>query len=135
MYLDIMENTGKFNKLTEDCVFCSYKYSLDSFGELNLEFSIENKHRKYKYYYLNIRLDAKKSHIYGNHLHRFMIIEKLRTLIEGAKLLYRLRIILRLRIPKLMIFSSFVGKKHFMCPFLNNGTVMEYGNFITEAAG
>ncbi len=64
MHLDMTENNKMFNKLAENCIFCSFKYSVDSFGELKLEFSIEKtvdgKHRKYKYRYLEIELDAKK---------------------------------------------------------------------------
>ncbi len=60
VYLDVINNAEAFKKLTENCKFISYRFSLDSFGELNLEFSIMNKNRRYKYYYLNIMLHAQK---------------------------------------------------------------------------
>ena len=47
------EDINKFNKITKNCLFMSYKYSIDSFNELSLHFSIRkiinDKYHKCKY--------------------------------------------------------------------------------------
>ena len=52
----------QFNKITKNCLFMSYKYSIDSFNELSLHFSIRkiinDKYHKCKYWGLDINLDA-----------------------------------------------------------------------------
>ncbi len=64
MDLDITDNLKAFNKITNNCLFMSYKYSVDSFGELSLGFSIRkivnNTQLNYKYWGLDIELDAEK---------------------------------------------------------------------------
>ena len=44
-------------------------------------------------------------------------------------------VVLSLRVPKLVIFSAFIGQKIFVATVLNNATVMENYDIITEAAG
>ena len=44
-------------------------------------------------------------------------------------------VILRLRVPELIIFSALVGKEPVVRADLNNGAVIEHGNLIAEAAG
>ena len=62
LYIDMRENISEFYKFTKNCIFESYKYSFDSFGELTLYFSIKKiingKYLNYKYSELEIRLDA-----------------------------------------------------------------------------
>ena len=54
LWIDMMEEMNKFNKLAKDCLFMSYKYSVSSFDELLLDFSISKiisgKYCKYKYW-------------------------------------------------------------------------------------
>ena len=56
------EDINKFNKITKNCLFMSYKYSIYSFNELSLHFSIRkiinDKYHKCKYWGLDINLDA-----------------------------------------------------------------------------
>ena len=51
-----------FNKITKNCIFMSYKYSVDSFNEITLDFEIHKgsriEYKKYKYWGLEISLDA-----------------------------------------------------------------------------
>ena len=61
--LDLTDNDIiKFNKITKNCLFMSSKYSIDSFNELTLHFSIRKivngKYHKCKYWGLSINLDA-----------------------------------------------------------------------------
>ena len=58
----MIEDMNKFNKVTKECLFMSYKYSVSSFNELLLDYSlrkiINGKYYKYKYWGLEIELDA-----------------------------------------------------------------------------
>ena len=60
--IDMIEDMRQFNKITKKCLFISYKYLVDSFNELTLDFSlrkiINGKYCKHKYYELEIELDA-----------------------------------------------------------------------------
>ncbi|MDE5715597.1 MAG: hypothetical protein K2I42_05630 [Anaeroplasmataceae bacterium] len=62
IYVDLIDNIDLFIKITKNCLFRSYKYSLDCFGEIILDFSlrklINGKYHNYKYWGLEIRLDA-----------------------------------------------------------------------------
>ena len=62
LWLDIIDNFSKFNKIINNCLLMSHKYSIDSFNELTLDFSINKivngKYLKYKYWGLEIKLDA-----------------------------------------------------------------------------
>ena len=59
LWIDMIEDVNKFNKITKDCIIRSYKYSIDSFDEIRLDFDISNsKRKKYKYWGLEISLDA-----------------------------------------------------------------------------
>lgn len=62
--IDMVAELNKFNKITKNCIFRSYKYSVDSFNELTLRFSIRKiingKYHKYKYSELDINTDAVK---------------------------------------------------------------------------
>jgi hypothetical protein len=62
LWLDMLEDINKFNKITKDCIFMSYKYSVDSFNEITLDFEIHKgsrtEYKKYKYWGLEISLDA-----------------------------------------------------------------------------
>jgi hypothetical protein len=58
----MLEDINMFNKITKDCIFMSYKYSVDSFNEITLDFEIHKgsriEYKKYKYWGLEISLDA-----------------------------------------------------------------------------
>ena len=58
----MLDNMQKFNKIIDNCLLMSHKYSVDSFNELTLYFSIRKiingKYFKYKYWGLEINLDA-----------------------------------------------------------------------------
>lgn len=60
--VDLSEGMILFDKLTNNCVFISYKYSVDSFEEITLYFDIRKvRNRKYpnnKYWGLEISMDA-----------------------------------------------------------------------------
>lgn len=60
----MLEDMIKFNKITKDCIFMSYKYYLDSFNEITLDFGIHkgsrNQYKKYKYWGLEISLDDRR---------------------------------------------------------------------------
>ena len=62
LWIDMVEEMNKFNKVTKDCLFMSYKYSVSSFNELLLEYSINRiingKYFKCKYHGLEIKLDT-----------------------------------------------------------------------------
>lgn len=62
LWFDMIVELNKFNRITKNCFYVSYKYSVDSFNELSLHFSIQKmidgKHHKYKYWGLDINLDA-----------------------------------------------------------------------------
>lgn len=62
LWIDMIENMEKFYKFTSKCSFMSYKYSIDSFNELKLDFSlrkiIDGKYYKHKYCSIEIELDA-----------------------------------------------------------------------------
>lgn len=62
LWIDMLDDANKFNKITKDCIFMSYKYSVDSFNEIILDFEIHkgsrNQYKKYKYWGLEISLDA-----------------------------------------------------------------------------
>ena len=62
LWIDMLEDINMFNKITKDCIFMSYKYSIDSFNEITLDFGIHkgsrNQYKKYKYWGLEISLDA-----------------------------------------------------------------------------
>ena len=44
------------------------------------------------------------------------------------------RVILSLGVPKLVVFSAFIGQKIFVADVLNNATVMGNYDIVTEAA-
>ena len=44
-------------------------------------------------------------------------------------------VILRLRVPKLMVFAGFIGKERFVAAFLHDPAVIKYGDGIAEPAG
>ena len=56
-YVDLLEDKNKFYKLTNGCSFMSYKYAIDSFGEIILFFNIREKN---KYFCFEISMDAEK---------------------------------------------------------------------------
>ena len=62
LWLDMLEDINMFNKITKNCIFMSYKYSVDSFNEITLDFEIHKgsriEYKKYKYWGLEISLDA-----------------------------------------------------------------------------
>lgn len=62
LWIDMLDNMQKFNKIIDNCLLMSHKYSVDSFNELTLYFSIRKiingKYFKYKYWGLEINLDA-----------------------------------------------------------------------------
>ena len=62
LWIDMIKDINKFNKVTKECLFMSYKYSISSFDELLLDYSlkkiINGKYYKYKYWGLVIELDA-----------------------------------------------------------------------------
>lgn len=62
LQLDLIDDIEKFYKVTSRCLFMSYKYSIDSFNELTLVFSlrkiVDGKYYKYKYWGIEINLDA-----------------------------------------------------------------------------
>ncbi len=62
LLIDMTEDMNKFNNVTENCLFMSYKYSVSCFNELLLDYSlrkiINDKYYKYKYWGLVIELDA-----------------------------------------------------------------------------
>lgn len=62
LWIDMVEDINKFKKVTKDCLYMSYKYSVSSFDELLLDFSlnkiINSKHYKFKCWGLEINLDA-----------------------------------------------------------------------------
>ena len=45
------------------------------------------------------------------------------------------RVILSLGVPKLVIFSAFIGQKIFVATVLNNAAVIKNYDIVTEAAG
>ena len=55
--VDLLEADNKFHKLTNGCSFISYKYAIDSFGEIILFFNIREKN---KYYCFEISMDSEK---------------------------------------------------------------------------
>ena len=62
LQLDMIGDIEKFYKVTSRCLFMSYKYSIDSFNELTLDFSlrkiVDGKYYKHKYWGIEINLDA-----------------------------------------------------------------------------
>ena len=62
LWIDMIGDMSKFKKVTKECLFMSYKYSVSSFNELLLDYSlrkiINGKYYKYKYWGLEIELDA-----------------------------------------------------------------------------
>lgn len=62
LWIDMIGDMSKFKKVTKECLFMSYKYSVSSFNELLLDYSlrkiINGKYYKYKYWGLEIQLDA-----------------------------------------------------------------------------
>ena len=62
LWIDMVEEIKEFNKITKDCIFPSVKYSVDSFDEITLHFSIHKgsrtQYKKHKYWGLEICLDA-----------------------------------------------------------------------------
>ena len=46
-----------------------------------------------------------------------------------------LRVILRLRVPELGVFSRLLRQKRLMCPLLDHLAVAEHGDFVAEPAG
>ena len=62
LWIDMVENMNTFNKVTKGCLFMSYIYSVSSFNELILEYSVKKiingKYVKYKYHGLEIKLDS-----------------------------------------------------------------------------
>ena len=56
-FIDLSDEADKFYKLTNNVKFTSYKYSLDSFGQITLFFCIYEKH---KYQNFEIGMDATK---------------------------------------------------------------------------
>ena len=56
-YVDLLEENNKFYKLINGCSFMSYKYAIDSFGEIILFFNIREKN---KYWCFEISMDAEK---------------------------------------------------------------------------
>lgn len=62
LWIDMVEDVEKFNKITKKCLFMSYKYLVSSFNELLLDYSlrkiINGKYYKYKYWGVVIELDA-----------------------------------------------------------------------------
>ena len=62
LWLDMIDDFEKFSKIVKNCLLMSHKYSVDSFNGLILDFSIrkiiDGKYFKYKYWGLEIKLDA-----------------------------------------------------------------------------
>ena len=56
-YIDLLEDKNKFYKLTNGCSVMSYKYAIDSFGEIILFFDIRERN---KYFCFEISMDAEK---------------------------------------------------------------------------
>ncbi|MBQ7378649.1 MAG: hypothetical protein IJW70_03080 [Clostridia bacterium] len=56
-FIDLLEEKDKFCKLTKNCTFMSYKYAVDCFREITLEFTIQGKN---KYWCLEISMDPTK---------------------------------------------------------------------------
>ena len=60
--IDLQERIGIFNILTDGCIFMSYKYSVDCFEEITLDFNIrkmqKDKCLHNKYWGVEISLDA-----------------------------------------------------------------------------
>ena len=56
-YVDLLEEINTFYKLIKGCSFMSYKYAIDSFGEIILFFDIRGKN---KYWCFEISMDAEK---------------------------------------------------------------------------
>lgn len=61
--IDLQEQIGIFNIMTDGCVFMSYKYSVDCFGEIALNFDIRKMRKdkclhNHKYWWAEISLDA-----------------------------------------------------------------------------
>lgn len=56
-FVDLLEEKDKFYKLTNNCTFMSYKYAVDSFEEITLEFTIQGKN---KYWNFEIHMDPKR---------------------------------------------------------------------------
>ncbi len=56
-YVDLLAEKDKFYKLTNNCKFMSYKYAVDSFKEITLEFTIQGKN---KYWNFEISMDPEK---------------------------------------------------------------------------
>ena len=55
--VDLLQEDNMFYKLTNGCSFMSYKYAIDSFGEIILFFDIRERN---KYYCFEISMDAEK---------------------------------------------------------------------------
>ncbi len=62
--INLHEQIGRFNILTNGCIFASYKYSVDCFEEITLDFFIEKRRKdrclRNKYQRVEISLDATK---------------------------------------------------------------------------
>jgi len=62
LFLDMLVNMKKFMKIIKGCQLMSYKYSVDSFGELTLNYALSKmkngKYQKYKYWGIEINLDV-----------------------------------------------------------------------------
>ena len=58
LWIDMFDDANKFNKIIKDCRISSYKYSIDSFDEIRLDFDVSNSKKKTKYWGLEISLDA-----------------------------------------------------------------------------
>ena len=60
--IDLQEQLDAFNKLTNGCIFMSYKYSVDCFNEITLSFDIRKPRKDRclhnKYWEVEISLDA-----------------------------------------------------------------------------
>lgn len=41
LWIDMIQDMNKFNKVTKECLFMSYKYSISSFDELLLDYSLK----------------------------------------------------------------------------------------------
>ena len=62
LFLDMITDMKKFMKIIKGCQMMSYKYSVDSFGELTLNYALNKmkngKCQKYKYWGIEINLDV-----------------------------------------------------------------------------
>lgn len=61
LFIDMLYDYNKFKKITNNCVFESYKYSVDSFKGIMLDLCIRkiknDKYIKYKFFSLKVELD------------------------------------------------------------------------------